>query len=172
MPALRVVHRQAVIDVAAIVEAAAVAKAVAGDYGVGTIHEWNGQAPAALVEIACGAGIVPRVWHVAAMGQASDAPRFVAGRDEVRDQRLEAPREMAGDRDRPGGCRYRDHAARVLRCGAFTVLMAHLPVLAPSAMDRSAAVGRGPAMRAVEGAMMLGVMILTVMMTLRGLRRH
>jgi hypothetical protein len=39
-------------------------------------------------------------------------------------------------------------------------------------MDGSVAMDRGPAMDAVEGAMMLGVMILTVMMTLRGLRRH
>jgi len=60
----------------------------------------------------------------------------------------------------------------VLRCGAFTVLTPNLFVLAPSAMDRSAAVGRGPAMDAVEGAMMLSVMILTVMVTLDGLRRH
>jgi len=165
-------HRQAVIDVAAIVEAAAVAKPVAGNDGVGTIHEWNGQAPAALVEIACGASIVPRVWHVAAMGQASDAPRFVAGRDEVRDQRLEAPREVAGDRDRPGGCRYRDHAASVLRRGVFSLSVRRQLMLAPPMMDGSVAMDRGPAMDAVEGAMMLGVMILTVMMTLRGLRRH
>src|SRR5262249_55098302 len=87
----------------AIAEAAAVAEPVALDDGAGMVHKRMGQAPAALVEIACGASIMPGVRDVTAMCQAADMPWFVAMRDEIRDQLLEARRKMARNRDRPRG---------------------------------------------------------------------
>ena len=73
----------AVIDVTAVSEAAAVPEAVAGDNGVSVVHKGGGFAPAALVEIASRARVVPRVGHVAAAREAADVPWPVAMRDEI-----------------------------------------------------------------------------------------
>ena len=100
---LRMARGQAIVDMAAIVEGASVAEAVARNNGAGVIHERMGQAPAALIEIACGTGVVPGVRNVTAMRQAADTPRLISMRGEVRDQRLKACREMACNSNRPGG---------------------------------------------------------------------
>jgi hypothetical protein len=96
-------HELAVIDMATIVKAATVAEAVARDDGAGVVHERSRQTPAALIEIACGTGIMAGVGDMAAMRQTADTPRLIAMCGEVRDQRLKACREMACNSNRPGG---------------------------------------------------------------------
>ena len=109
---------QAIVDMAAIVEAAPVAEAVARDDGTGMVHERSCQAPAALIEIARRTGIMPGVRDMTAMRQAADMPRFIAMSDEVRDQRLEALREMACNGNRPSRSYDGHYAAAMPHCPA------------------------------------------------------
>ena len=92
--AVRMADRKAVVHMPAIVKAAAVAEPMLGDDGARPVHEGRGKPPSALIEVACGARVMARVGHVAAMREAADAPWLVAGRDEVRDQRLKAVGEV------------------------------------------------------------------------------
>jgi hypothetical protein len=108
-------HGQAVIDMAAIAEAAPVTEAMARDDRAGVVHKRGGQAPTALIEIACSAGIMPRVRDMAAMRQASDAPRLIAMGHEIGDQRLKARREMACHGDRPCSSLNCHYAGAMLR---------------------------------------------------------
>ena len=78
-------ERKAVVHVPAIVEAASVAQPMFRDHGACTVHECRGEAPATLVEVACGARVMAGVGHVTAMCEAAYAPRSVAGRDEIGD---------------------------------------------------------------------------------------
>lgn len=110
-PAPRVVHVSAVVDVAAIAEAAAIMQPVACDDCVSVVHEPDGLPPTALVEVACRAGVMPRVRDVPAVSQTANVLRAVAVRDEVCDQGLKAPGKAPCDCNRPGGGRDRDHAA-------------------------------------------------------------
>ncbi len=110
------VERKAVVHVPAIVEAASVAEPMLSDDGACMVHECRGEAPAALVEVACGARVMAGVGHVAAMREAAYPPGLVAGRDEIGDQRLKTRCKMAGDRDRPRrGCNRHHPAATVDR---------------------------------------------------------
>jgi hypothetical protein len=152
-PAPRIVHRLTVVDVTAIAKAAAVTQPVACDDGVGGVHEGDGLAPAALVEVASGAGIVPRVGHVTAMGQATDAPRLIAMRDEVGDQRLEAARKVAGNGNLSGRGGHGDHAVHVPRGGVATASMPGLLVRAPPGPSRDAMLG------AVSGMIMTSAVL-------------
>ena len=105
-----------IVDMAAIVEATPVAEPMARDDGAGVVHERSRQTPPALIEIARGAGIMPGVGDMTPMGQAADMPWLIARSYEVGDQRLEARREMACNRDRSSSGRDRHHAAAML-CG-------------------------------------------------------
>ncbi len=102
---MRVPHAMrglSVIDVAAIVEAAAVAEAMSRNDCLGVVHEVGGLAPAALIEIAGCAVVVARVRDVAAMREAADIARLIASSHEVGDQRLEPACKVACHRDRAG----------------------------------------------------------------------
>ena len=79
------VDRKAVIHVPAIVKTAAIAEAMFGDDGARPVHEGGGKPPSALIEVACGARVMARVGHVAAMREAAYTPRLVACRHEVGD---------------------------------------------------------------------------------------
>ncbi len=100
---------KAVVHVAAIVKATAIAEPMLSDDGPRAVHEGGGKPPSALIEVACGAGVMARVGHVAAMREAAYALRLVAGRDEVGDQRLKTAGKMAGDRDPPRRGRHCHH---------------------------------------------------------------
>ncbi len=131
--AASVVKGKAVIHVAAVVKAAAVAEPMLRYDGARAVHERDCQTPATLVEVACGACVMARVRHMTAMRQAADAPRLVAGRDEVGDQGLKTSRKMAGDRDRPRRGWYRHHPACVDRGAPVrlqVVMQPHFPPLA------------------------------------------
>ena len=158
---------------AAIAEAAAIAKPVLDNNSVGlVIHEGSGQPPAALIEIACGAGIMPGIGHVSAMRQAADIPGFIPGRDKVGDQRLEAAREMAGDRDWPCGGLHADHAAAPPFGEAVLVSLPLLRVPAPQRSGRCARMGTVSGMLLMMVMMMCVVlMMLSMMMPVRCLRR-
>src|SRR5262249_43271340 len=144
----------------------------ARDDGPGAVHERMGQAPAALIEIACGAGIMPGVGDMTAMRQAADMPRFIAMGDEVGDERLKARREMACNGDRPGGgCDSHDAAA-----------MPHGPAgCVPAAMPLASCLlwPCGPAvMREAPGGVVTVYVVismvdmLTMPVTVTGLCRH
>jgi len=156
MPALGVPHPVPVIDVTAIVETAAIVQPVAGDNGVGVVHEGNGLAPAMLIEIAGGACIVPRVRHVAAMRETADMPRPIAMSGKVGDQRLKAASKAAGNGDLPRRSRHCANAAGRLPARGIAVV---------AVFSARAAPRFGPVMRAVS------VLIMRVMMTMSGLRR-
>ena len=156
MPALGVPHPVPVIDVTAIVETAAIVQPVAGDDGVGVVHEGNGLAPAMLVEVASGACIVPRVRHVAAMRETTDMPRLVAMSGKVGDQRLKAASKAASDSDRSRRGRHGANAAGRLSARGIVVAVVFSARAAPRF---------GPVMRVVS------VLIMRAMMTMSGLRR-
>ncbi len=167
----RMMQRQAVVDMAAVVEAAAIAEAMLDNDGVSAmVHEVCGQTPAALIEVACGAVVMPRIGHMAPVRQAADVAGLVAGRHEVGDHRLEAVGEMAGDRDLPRGGVHSYHS--VARGGALLVPLVLFRVPAPQGANLG-----GP-IRPVSGlpmvvSVMMGVVLLvmTMMMTMCGLRR-
>jgi hypothetical protein len=166
-------HRQAVVDMAAIIEAAPVAESVARDDGARPIHEGVGQAPAALVKIACGARIMPGVRDVAAMRQAADMPRLVPLSDEVRDQRLEARREMFRNGNGPGGSGDGHDAAAMppgRRAGvpAATLHASYPPRLCRPAMTMGGAAGCVVTIDVVVSM----VTVATMPVTMAGLRRH
>jgi len=106
-----------VIDVAAIVEAAAVAEPMSRDDFVGVVHEAGRLAPPALIEIASRAVVVARVRSVAAMRGAAYGARPVATGHEVGDERLEPVRKVAGHRYRSGCGGNRHHSATAARHG-------------------------------------------------------
>lgn len=85
-----------------VVKFAAVAKAVRDDDFVRArrIHKGNGLAPAALIEIAGGPCVMPRVRHMAATRKTADVPRPIAGGHKIGDERLKARRKLCGNRDR------------------------------------------------------------------------
>ncbi len=156
---------------AAIVEAAAVAEAVARDDGAGAVHERVRLAPAALVEIAGSSGIVPGVGHMPAAGVAADVPGLVTVGHEVGDQRLKARSQVACHRYPPGGCLHRNQAAS-MHGGALDLVMAVAaarPAAAGGADRRAMVRALGPA-----GMMVLGVLIMIMMMPVMmcGLSRY
>jgi hypothetical protein len=167
--AVRMAEREAVVHVPAIVKAAAVAEPMLGDDGARPVHEGRGKPPSALIEVACGASVMARVGHVAAMREAADAPWLVAGRDEVGDQRLKAGGEMTGDGDRSRRGWNRHHAAPVAHLGAVMMPRPrmHLPPLA----------GLGGATARVVGGVdvmvlsVLAMVVMMMMMPVSGLRR-
>ena len=116
-----------VIDVTAIVEAAAVAEPMLRNDRAGVVHEVGRLAPAALIEIAGRSVVVARVRDVAAMRGAADRARFVAGGHEVGDQRPEPVRKVGCHHDRSGcsGHRYQSAAtpARLGRMGYASLVM-------------------------------------------------
>lgn len=113
----------AVVDMPAIVEAAAIAEPMFLDDGVGVIHEVHGAAPTRLVEIARRAVIVARIRHMPAACETADVARLIAGGDEIGDQRLEALGKVARDSDRPGERLHGHHAAAAAAIGAGFVAM-------------------------------------------------
>ncbi|MGA7327534.1 MAG: hypothetical protein WBX25_24350 [Rhodomicrobium sp.] len=58
-PAVRVVHKLAIVDMAAVGEAAPVPESVARNNCMRAVHKGNRLAPSALIEITCGAHMVP-----------------------------------------------------------------------------------------------------------------
>ena len=123
---------EAVIDVAAIVEAAAVAKPMFRNDRPGVVHEVGRLAPSALIEIAGCAVIVARVRNMAAMRGAADRARLVAGSHEVGDQRLEPARKVACHRDRPGCAGHCYHSPTAAMRGRMGhALMANVSVGLP-----------------------------------------
>lgn len=97
-----IANRQTVIDMAAIVEIAAVAEPVFMDDGTGAIHERRGLAPSRLIEVAGRAIMMAGVRDVAATGEAADSLRLITMRGEISDQRLETASEVRRYSDRSG----------------------------------------------------------------------
>jgi hypothetical protein len=163
---------QAIVDMAAIVESASIAEPVARNDGAGMIHERMGQAPAALIEIACGPSIMPGVGDVTAMRQAADMPRLVAISDEIRDQSLEARGKMARNGDRPGcGCDGH-HTSAMPRCLVRRVLAA-MPFGSCLPVRTGPAVTAGVAGGVMTVGIVMGVVtVLTMPVTVTGLCRH
>jgi hypothetical protein len=121
----RGVRGLSIIDVAAIVEAAAVAEPMSRDDFAGVVHEVGGFAPPALIEVAGGAVVVAGVRNMAAMRGAADRTRFVASGDEVGDQRLEPARKVARNPDWSGcgGNCYRSPTTAVMGCMGHTAMV-------------------------------------------------
>ena len=62
---------KAIVHVAAVVKTTPVAEPMLSDDGARVVHEGCGKPPSALIEVACGAGVMARVGHVAAMREAA-----------------------------------------------------------------------------------------------------
>jgi hypothetical protein len=107
------------------------------------------------------------VWDVAAMRQAADVPRFVAMSHEIRDQRLEARREMSRNGN-GSSCSRNGHDA-----AAVPVAVA-MPYASRSGRPCGPAVAiGGAAARLVAMAMVMSmVTVITMPVTMTGLRRH
>ncbi len=156
------VHRQPVVDMAAIIETTPIAKAVFLDNGMRAVHEWHRLSPTALIEIAGRARIVARIRNVSAMREAAHMPGLIARCNEIRDHRLEALGQMACHGDRTRRRRYRYDAA-ALRPGP-------MPPGLPDMRFPMPVAARGTAMNGAPGVMIRLGRVAMMVMTMRGLR--
>jgi hypothetical protein len=134
--AARMPEREPVIDMAAIVESTACSKAVLLNDRIclGAVHEGNGQAPAALVEIAGGTSVMPGVRHMTPCGETPYTVRDISGLFEVFDERLPSVAQARCHSDFMARCRNDRYEASTIhyRAGRTHGMEAVMGVMAMS----------------------------------------
>ena len=113
--------RDAVVDMPAVSEIAAVAEAVFMDDGAGMVHKFRGLAPPRLVEVAGASVIMTGVSDMATARITANVARLIAMCCKIGDQRLEALAQRLRDSNRPRRRLHRHEAYR-LRCGVRFML--------------------------------------------------